>query len=253
MEGAFRPPENSFTEFGSVILALIGRNVNFISELEDDISDSEIAGTVLADILRQVYIKGSSSEGVGLPKQNKLALDDALQTARALSGALNISADTSIAHQQLAHHVCQVLLLQADCGNCGMPTAILASTLNLLLTKTKQQDPPDAAADCQDVLSEQADVFIAAFKRVSAGKALSQCAIHKSKECCQLAQAELTHVFSHLASYSYSTQHRLWDQGKQIPTQTPCCSIETPDPQQLSQTCNHRFVVAGFRAGAQSC
>lgn len=212
MEAAFKPPENSFTEFGSVVLALIGRNVHFVSELQN--ATSENAGFVLADILRQVYVKVPSTEVGGLPKQHKLALDDVLQTSRALSGAISISADTFRAQQQLAQHVCQVLLLQADCGTCGMPTAVLALTLKLLLLEAKQQNPPHAAADCQDVLSEQADLFIAAFKRVSAGKAFSQCAIHKSKECCQSAQAELTHAFSLLASYSYSTQHRLWDQGE---------------------------------------
>ena len=249
MEAAFRPPENSFTEFGSVILALIGRNVHFVSELDDAISDSENAGTFLADILRQVYIKGSSAEGVGLPKQNKLALDDALQTARALSGAISISADTFIAHQQLARHVCQVLLLQADCGQCGMPTAILAVTLKLLLTKAKQQNPADAAANCQDILSEQADLFIAAFKRVSAGKALTQCAIHKSKECCQSAQAELTHAFSLLASYSYSTQHRLWDQGKQITSQRPhAAAVKCPTSSNLVRLASTGLLL---RASAQ--
>lgn len=210
----FTPPPNSFPNTGSVILALIGRHVHFVSELEDAITNSENAGTALADILRQVYLRKSSAEGVGLPKQNKLALDDALQTARALTGTLSISADTSRASQQLIQHVCQVLLLQADCGSCGMPTAILAVTLMLLLSKAIPQNPPDAAADCQDVLAEQADLFIAAFKRVSAGKTFSQCAIHQNKECYQSAQADLTVAFSCLACFSYSTQNRLWDQGE---------------------------------------
>ena len=212
MEAAFKPPENSFTEFGSVILALIGRNVQFVSELDN--ATSEVAGSVLADLLQQVYTKEPSAAWAGLSKQNKLALDGALQTARALSGTISISADTFRAEQQLAQHVCQVMLLQANCGTCGMPTAILAFTLKLLLIKAKQQNPPDAAAKCQDVLSEQADLFIAAFKRVSAGKVFSQCQIHKSKDCCQLAQAELTLALSLLANYSYTAQHRLWDQGE---------------------------------------
>ena len=212
MEAAFSPPENSFTEFGSIILALIGRNVHSVSEMEN--ATSGIAGSVLADLLQQVYTKEPSAAWAGLPKQNKLALDDALQAARALSGAISISADTFRAQQQLAQHICQVMLLQADCGTCGTPTAILAFTLKLLLIKAKQQNPPDAAAICQDVLSEQADLFNAAFKRISAGKAFNQCAIHKSKECHQSAQAELTLALSLLASYSYGTQHRLWDQGE---------------------------------------
>lgn len=214
MDTAFTPPPNSFADFGSVILALISRQVHFASELEDAITNSENAGTALADILSQIYLRKSYPEGDGLPKQNKLALDGALQTARALSGTISISADTSRASQQLVQHVCQVLLLQVECGSCGMPTAILAVTLMLLLIKANPQNPPDAAANCQDVLAEQADLFIAAFKRVSAGKTFSQCAIHQSKECCQSAQADLTTAFSCLACYSYSTQNRLWDQGE---------------------------------------
>lgn len=214
METAFTPPPDSFADFGSVILALIGRHVHFAVELEDAITNSENAGTALADILRQIYLRDPPAEGDGLPKQSKLALDDALQTARALSGTMSISADIFRASQQLVQHVCQVLLLQADCGSCGMPTAILAVTLMLLLSNKIPQNPPDAAANCQDVLAEQADLFIAAFKRVSAGKTFSQCAIHQNKECCQSAQADLTIAFSCLACFSYSTQNRLWDQGE---------------------------------------
>ena len=226
MEGAFTPPENSFTDFGSIIFALISRNLQFASEPEENASERQSdAGIVLAKTLRDIYLKEPFAEEVGLPKQNKLTLDDALWVARALSGALNPSADTSKAHQQLIQHVCHVLLLQADCGSCGMPTAILAFTLLLLLTQSSQDQ--QSIQNLQGVLSEQGDLFIAAFKRVSAGKAFSQCAIHKHKECCLSAQGDLTAAFSLLASYSYSTQQRLWDHGNPLATSCAAANVST--------------------------
>lgn len=216
MEAAFQPHENSFTDFGSIIFALIGRTVQHASESENDADSASASehtgGPVLADILQHIYLKEPVATQFGHQ------LKRALQIARSYSGTMSIPADTTRAQQQLTQNVCQVLVLQADCGACGIPTAMLASTLMGLLFKSIEQGAPAEAANPQDFLSEQADLLIAAFKRVSAGKAFSQCANHSHKECCQLAQADLTAAFSLLASYSYSTQHSLWNHGKSMAT-----------------------------------
>lgn len=222
MEAAFQPHENSFTDFGSIIFALIGRTVQYAAESGDDAESATAnennAGMLLAEVLHHIYLQEPVEEWLDQGHQRKMAMYHALDITKAYSGTLHILADTTRAQQQLTQHICQVLLLQADCGACGVPTGMLAWTLMSLLLKLTQQGAPGEAANPKDFLSEQADLLVAAFKRVSAGKAFSQCAIHNNKECCQLAQAAFTVAISLLAKYSYSTQHSLWSHGKSLAT-----------------------------------
>lgn len=210
MESAGKLPQNSFTDFGSVIFALIGRGLHFASGSES------AGGSVLAGVLQHVYLGQPLTEAVGWPQQDlHHSLETSLDIARTLSSVFSTSADILEAQQQLIQNLCQLLLLQADCSACGMPTALLACTLGQLLTQTQQQLCA-AAAQGQDMLSEEASLLTAAFKRVSAGKAFRQCAIHKNMECCQSAQAYLTGVFCLLAGHSYSTQCGLWHNGESV-------------------------------------
>ena len=222
MESAGNLAQNSFTDFGSVIFALIGRIVHFASGKEN------AGGSVLAGVLRHVYLKKPLAEAGGWLQQNTHhSLENAIHVARTLSSVFSTSTDILEAQQQLIQNLCPLLLLQADCSACGMPTALLACTLEQLLAQTLQQLCA-AAALGQDILDEEANLLTAAFKRVSAGKAFRQCPVHKDMECCQSAQAHLSAAFCLLAGYSYRTQCGLWHNGE---------SVSQPRLSQLD--CNH--------------